>query len=245
MKNGVKILNREGVILLNESPDRFAEIRLKVDPEAVLYYKNKYPDWEKYLDFILRKLGGAVYSENQRFLPYSWANALGIEETILREELEKMTRIGLIWYRPPIHFPTIRFMRHRHKLSRIELNWHKYNFLKDQANERRDWLLNYVEADKGCRSLLLQRYFGEKTREKCGKCDLCLDNVNRARGSESLKMIQKEIFRLLEQKTWKYKELLPQLENGTSQEQDAVLRSMLDQGKVQMNLSQEITLTGK
>lgn len=243
--NGVKILDREGVVVLNESPDRFGEIRMKIGPEAVLHYKAKYPAWEGYLDFILRKFGGAVYSDIQRFLPYSWANDLGMEEAALREELKKMSQSGLIWYRPPINFPTLRFMRHRHTLSRVELNWHKYNFLMQQGLERRDQLLAYVEAEEGCRSLLLQRYFGEKTDDVCGKCDLCVDRSKRAKGGGTLRMIREEIYDLLEQGTWKYSVLLRQLENGTEEDRDAVLRSLLDKGKIRIEGGDEVSLAEK
>lgn len=241
--NSVKILDREGLVVLNESPDRFGEIRLRIGPDAVLHYKNKYPQWEEMLDYILRQFGGVIYSESKRFLPSRWANGLQRLEAELEEELKKMMKQGILFYRPPVTFPTIRFLMHRHKLSRMELNWHKYNFLMDQGLRRKDKLLEYVEADQGCRSLLLQTYFGEQTTEVCGKCDLCLDRLKMEQSSEHIaESIREEILAFLDQGAMGYAQLIQQVEAGTEEQRDAVLRHLLDRRQVEVDLHSQVSL---
>ena len=243
--NAVRILDKEGVIILNENPDRFGEIRFRITPEAVLHYKQKYPQWEPIMDHVLRRLGGVVYSESKRFLPNRWARALDMEEVALKEELKKMQKNGLIYFRPPINFPTLRFTLHRHKLSRMELNWHKYNFLKDQGKIRKDQLLYYVEAEEGCRSLILQRYFGEKTEEFCGKCDLCLARKRTERGGNELaRAIYEEIVEILKGGSVGYPELIRLVEAGTEQDRESVVRRLVDAGLVTTDLQGKISLAG-
>ena len=119
---------------------------------------------------------------------------------------------------------------------------HKYNFLIQQSLERRDHLLGYVEAASGCRSLILQRYFGEKTDEVCGKCDLCVAAHKKSRGGDVRSEIREEILERLRHGGQRYGELVRMIDIGTEDQRESVLRSLLDKAKIKVDLQLMVTL---
>ena len=47
-------------------------------------------------------------------------------------------------------------------------------------NDRIEATINYAYSDTGCRERMLLGYFGEKSEDDCGHCDLCIDRRKRA-----------------------------------------------------------------
>ena len=171
----VKILDKEGVITLQERPEEYASVMILGSGESVMQYKEKFPEYAPLIDLMLRTLGGKLFSEPHRFLPAFWTRRLGISEVEIDRMLHQMQERGLIHYRPALKKPSLVFHSYRRDLSRTELSWHKYNFLADQSQKRLKAIIGYVKNGRKCRSRVLQEYFGEKTKSNCGICDVCLN----------------------------------------------------------------------
>ena len=54
------------------------------------------------------------------------------------------------------------------------LSKENYYDRKKDAEERVKAIVDFVNNDEECRSVQLLRYFNEKTRKTCGRCDVCL-----------------------------------------------------------------------
>lgn len=230
--HALRILDNEGVLNFEENPDNFALIRFRIGPRAVLEFKERHPAYAKLVDFILRNSGGEVYIQEISFLPASWAGRLKIRQEELEEQLRFMGERGWIDYQPARALPQIRFFQPRHRLTRNELNWHKYNFLQDLGKTRLEKMLEYVGPAGGCRSRFIQQYFGEKTTENCGKCDLC-----QAVGRPALTRdaIHARILVELEQGPVTYREMLKRIEGEAGDALEACLRELIDRRVIRVD----------
>ncbi|MEO0472913.1 MAG: RecQ family ATP-dependent DNA helicase [Bacteroidota bacterium] len=224
----LKVLSNEGIIALQEDKDDFGYIQVTAQPQDVLRYKAQHPTMADLVDFLLRVMGGQVYSQEVRFLPEVWARSLDLPPLDLYHQLQKLHQHRIIFYQAPLDAPSIRFLKARHTLQKRHLNWDKYSFLKNQNERRMVEMLYYVQQTDVCRSLLIQQYFGEKAHQPCGKCDVCIGR-NKTRVSDGeFKSLQKALLAFVGKGGQTYRKVLTELPEGTPAQREKVLRYLLD-----------------
>ncbi len=225
--NALQILDREGQIMLNERPTDYGYLRVAVHPNDIIAYKRSNPRIAWLLDLALRQLGGEAYSDALRFLPSHWARIAEVEETQLLHQLKYLHEREVIEFRPPTSHPQVRFLQPRHRLRKDEMGWDKYTFLKNRSQERFEAILRYATVPApGCRARILERYFGEKKGEDCGKCDYC-----RGKGIQKGNLQQRmtaEIQTLLGSQEMGYWDIVEGMEEGTEQQRRDLIRELLD-----------------
>lgn len=227
--SSLKILDQEQIIDWNEDSDDFAYLQVIAQPGHILNFKQQHPRLAKLIDFMLRTCGGEVYIQEVRFLPQVWARKLPMNEEDLFDQLNKLAQYNLIQYKTPRGRPTIRFLQSRKKLSYDELNWEKYTFLQEQSETRLERMFDYVNQMKGCRSLMIQNYFGENSDEHCGKCDLCINFLNENLSEKQFQRISDAIIQLLQKKgSLSYRDTLAETGTGKPKQKETTLRLMLD-----------------
>ena len=47
-------------------------------------------------------------------------------------------------------------------------------------------MLDYVTSEDECRSVIIQRYFGDNEAKPCGVCDVCLRRRRESRGADNV-----------------------------------------------------------
>lgn len=241
--NSVRLLDREGQISLNEQPDDYGRVKMRVGPRDIMTYKNRYPEQAWLMDLLLRQLGGELYSENMRFLPAVLTRVAGIRDEELEEALLALKQRGIINYRAPMSHPGIRFIRPRHSLDKHEMGWDKYQFLTRQAWQRFEQMQDYIQTPAtACRSRFLESYFGEETTVDCGKCDYCRGKNTSAAGE---KAAWEQVRELLLAREMPYWDLVNALSVGTESERRDLIRHLLDKGWLVMGTGQILNWKGK
>ncbi|MEO1451919.1 MAG: helicase-related protein, partial [Bacteroidota bacterium] len=168
--HSLKLLDREGLLVFQEDPDDFAYVQVIATPADLHTFQEHHPRFESLIQYMLRTLGGEIFMRETRFLPDYWAHKMDLPPLDLLDQLLRMEQQGLIAYTPATENPSIRFLQPKRHLNKKELNWELYDFLREQQEFRLKAMLTYVEAEQGCRSNMLQEYFGEKKLEPCGIC---------------------------------------------------------------------------
>ena len=232
--NSIKILNEEGVIYFDENPDSFGKIQFLVDHHQILIYKDRFPAKAELIDFILRSLGGQVFSDTIRFRPATWSAKLRMNPSDMDADLKFLSKQGIITYYAPREKPFMLFMQPKHELKRTELNWHKYNLLRKQSALRLEKMLEFVEAEKRCRSLLIQKYFGESSKDECGSCDICRKKQLGRFTGKLFEEITAEIEANLEHHSMPYRQLLRNIQVGMPAEKEKVIRYLLDKNRLRV-----------
>jgi ATP-dependent DNA helicase RecQ len=91
--------------------------------------------------------------------------------------LYELHQLEAIRYAPPKRGFTITFMQDRVPAQFFQLSQDTYINRKIVAREKLDSVINYVTRTDKCRSRILLEYFGEIKSGNCGKCDVCIKNV--------------------------------------------------------------------
>lgn len=223
----LRILDREGLILLNDRPDVYGWIQLAVKPQQILEFKEQVPEQAGLVDFMLRNLGGDAFWEETRFLPYHWSRKLSLEPSELNRKLQALHDRGMIYYRAPMDLPSIKFLQPRIELSKRAMNWDKYEFLRQRKQERFEAMLSYSGQEGGCRSRRLESYFGEKNPQDCGHCDICQSRG--ATHSQSLyEAIRNEAKSLLASNSLPFDQIVLGISSGPEKLRREVLRDLVD-----------------
>ncbi|MEM6262519.1 MAG: ATP-dependent DNA helicase RecQ [Bacteroidota bacterium] len=226
--HSLKILDREGLLNLQEEADDYARIRITASPADILHYCRTNERLGKILDYALRNLGGELYQTERRFLPGTWANQLGWQAAALQTALHKLSTLGLIFYQPPRGFPIIQFFEPQRSLQQADLNWDKYTFLKNQAQRRFASINHYLTSQDICRSVAIQSYFGEKDATSCGKCDVCIGRYKRHLTYAHLAPLSKAIIAYVEAHGPTYRKVVLEVTEGTPTQREQTLRMLLD-----------------
>jgi ATP-dependent DNA helicase RecQ len=99
-------------------------------------------------------------------------------------------------------------------------------------------MISYSENDLVCRSIQLVGYFGEKSAERCGKCDVCV--ASKKASGASGKIIEK-VSEELKNKELGLDELLKKL-NFANREKSSALRWMVDNNLIRIDNENRIEL---
>lgn len=108
-----------------------------------------------------------------------------------------MWQIRIIRYIPSNTSPMIFFDEQRLPTKDLYISPDTYLHRKRLTSERFDNMVNYADNDTECRSVVLQRYFGDAEATPCGVCDVCLEK--RRNAAKQSKEIQKQIAELLKE----------------------------------------------
>lgn len=227
--NSIRLLENEGLLHFSAESDDFAYLQMVARPQDLLIYKQQHPMMASLIDFILRSLGGEVYTNDMRFFPEPWARKLDLPPLDLYAQLERLDQHGLIHYQAPSQEPSIRFLKPRQRLSKKLLNWDKYIFLRQQNDQRLKEMLRYVENKNFCRQLMIQQYFGEKTTEPCGRCDVCIGRYKARVDDKEFASIRQALLAFIQAKTPRYRDVLAECREGSPAQREKVLRHLLDQ----------------
>jgi ATP-dependent DNA helicase RecQ len=80
-----------------------------------------------------------------------------------------------------------------------------YRHRYDMTVARFEGMLGYAMADDECRSVIIQRYFGDKEAQPCGVCDVCLSRKRDNRGGDSF---ERRVAEILKERALGIKELV-------------------------------------
>lgn len=227
--NSIKLLDREGLLKLEEDADDYGLIRVKSSPKNILHYKEKNPAEAEILEYALRTLGGEIYHYDMRLLPGNWALKLQIPAPELQKRLGRLVQHQMIYYQAPRSTPMISFFEPRRRIIPDDLDWPKYEFLRKQSEHRFEKILQYINTTEICRSILIQQYFGEKVHEPCGKCDVCIGRYKAKVSDSDFKSLMRIILKEVRGRSMNYRQVVLEIAQGTPAQREKVLRYLLDQ----------------
>lgn len=243
--HSLRIFHNEGLLALHEDSDDYAYVQVIAAPTDILLFKNQHPQLADFIDFLLRTLGGEVFNQAVRFFPDQWVRRLGINIQTLDLHLQRLAQYQLIEYVPATSEPTIRFFKPKHTLTKAEVNWPKYQFLREQQAIRLRELLRYVEGNKVCRSLIIQHYFGEQAHQPCGRCDVCIGRHKVKLNDQAFKQLMGAMMTYIREKDPTYRQVLHELPHGSPSQREKVLRYLLDKKIVLAGPAGELTIPSR
>lgn len=239
VESALKILEKSGYIEYSEASDNKARMRFLIGRNDLYRLKDMTDEENAVVVAALRNYSG-MFSDYAYIEEALIAQQSGVDDQQTHEILKALSRKHIIHFIPRKSIPHIKYTQSRVDFEEIVIPMKVYDWRKKLAEKRLEAVVTYAESEKVCRSQQLLNYFGETRSERCGQCDVCIEQKKRTREDKQRdKDIRLAILKLLEDKKPHHiKELyaldfdMPSIER--------VLRHMADEEEV-YNIEGKIT----
>lgn len=183
------------------------------------------PHEDKVLDYLARHYGG-IFSEPKPINESILALKLNTTKPIIAEVLKKLSEKQKIYYRDAAMIKMEFLMPRNDNIVKIKYWKEFYEYQKIKWQRLND-LFFFIEDNKYCKSTLLLRYFGEKSKEKCGICNVCSPERHTKNNT------QKEVLSFIEQAPTTLEEILNNFYQYDKQEIVETLQHLIDEELIQ------------
>jgi ATP-dependent DNA helicase RecQ len=169
----LKILEKEGFLMLSDSFDEPSKVWIKASRDDIYGFQVNNPQYSELIKCMLRSLPG-VLTDFVKINEEVLAKKAGLGPDKVVEQLKKLEAYHFLSYAPRNDKPQVLFLSEFVDSKHFGLSKENYYDRKKDAEERVRAVIDFVNNDEECRSVQLLRYFNEKTRKTCGRCDVCL-----------------------------------------------------------------------
>ncbi len=228
--NALKFLEQDEYLSFNESvflPSRF---RFEVMNETLYNFQIQNPGWDAFVKTILRSYGGA-FDNYVRLREFDLARRANMNVQQVVEGLKKLQEFKILSYYQQTDQPQVTFIKPRQHSNALYINKAAIDQRKATYRKKMEAVFAYA-THKNCRSQMLLAYFDETTADKCGVCDICLDEKRQKNASEIVDDITSEIVQLLSTTSLDLPTLVTSTNIGTEKEKIDTIRLLLDAGKI-------------
>lgn len=164
-------LERKDVISIQPS-SHFSSVQVFVNPKHIQSIKSLQYN---VLEYLVRKHPGIQHSW-KAISEFSIARELNKPIQKIKKTLQKLNESGYIQYKSQ-DVQWISFNRPRESNFIKNTLWKEFEALQVAQWKKLQDMIYYANQTEYCREKLILRYFGEKTNQNCGECDVCKTNL--------------------------------------------------------------------
>lgn len=230
--SALKFLERDEWLSVTENVYIPSRLRFEVSSQDLYSFQVAHANLDGFIKTILRAYGGTF----DYFVPFRETDLarkadLSFHDTI--KYLHQLQQYEIISYLPQTDKPQLQFLQPRSDSQHLNIDKKHIDERKQIGAGQLDAVLHYLTSD-GCRLQKLLAYFNEQI-EQCGVCDYCLRKNRKLNQREMEEKIQLEIADLLVQDPLPLDDLVEKLQLGNENERIAVIRRLVDSGKLKLN----------
>lgn len=228
--NALKFLELDEYLSFNESvflPSRF---KFEVQNEQLYNFQIQNPGWDPFIKTILRSYGGA-FENYVRIREYDLARRTHMNVQQVIDGLKQLQEFNILSYQQQTDMPQVTYLKPRQPNEALYINKKVIDERKATYRKKMEAVFAYAEHKK-CRSQMLLAYFDEANADKCGICDVCLDEKRQKNAAEIFDDITSELIHLLSTSSHDLASLVTTAKNGTEKEKIETIRLLLDAGKI-------------
>ena len=235
--NALRILDQNSVLSLAENFKEKTTLQFVASKAEIFNYLDKNRKTAPIIQTILRTYGGITDYVTKINL-YMLSQKTGTGEERLKQLLQQLADDNIAEYYNHSSDLEITFLVPREDDHTINPFAKKIKDFNQVKVDNMAAMLGYIANQKMCRSVYLLNYFGEKSAEKCGTCDIC---TKKAKVSPPHDLEQK-ILELLEIRPHSSRQL--ERVTGTSEKELLnLLERLLENGLVSINIKNEYIKT--
>jgi ATP-dependent DNA helicase RecQ len=228
--NALKFLEQDEYLSFNESvflPSRF---RFEVMNEELYNFQIQNSAWDPFIKTLLRSYGGA-FENYVRLREFDLArrNNMSVQQVI--EGLKHLQDFKILSYHQQTDHPQVTYLKSRQQANALYINKKAIDERKATYRTKMEAVFSYA-THKKCRSQMLLAYFDEPNADKCGVCDVCLEEKRQRNASEIFDDITSEVIQQLSTASMDLASLVTSTNVGTDKEKIETIRQLLDAGKI-------------
>ena len=173
VRTAAELLDRQGAWEVLPQRRHYGLIRFRKSAGTLRQYANQAQNQALggFVRALLRFVHADAFSEWWRLDMRRAADRMNIDRERLQRGLDYLEDRGLLSWRAPdgamqivLSFP---------RAQKLPVDDSTVQAARDRAKTRLDYMLRYAQS-VGCRRHYLLTYFGERSPERCGACDVCL-----------------------------------------------------------------------
>ena len=180
VRAALKLLEQNGYMTLTEEMENPARILFCVSRDELYRIRVGRNELDHIIRTILRLYDG-IFTEFRAINEQVIASSSGYTIERVKELLKRMWQMRIIRYIPSNTSPILFMNEERLPTKDLYRSPDTYLHRKNLMAERFENMRLYASSESECRSVILQRYFGDDQAEACGSCDVCLANKRRQR----------------------------------------------------------------
>ena len=175
-RNALQWIEQEGHVKFSPSSFKPTVVQVIENRISIQLFEKQYPETGFVLQTLLRTYGGILDSPqyiNEGML----AKLLQRDIEFVLLQLKQLQQYGMISLEQKANQPIVQFKWNRASAEFMTLNLDEYQARKLAFEDRIQAMRDYIGSRLvTCRNVFLAKYFGEKSPQNCGICDLCSTN---------------------------------------------------------------------
>ena len=225
----LKILSNNGIIELTNTYNQKSTIIFNSTSKNVILYAINNIYTKGFIDSLLRTYSG-VFKQEVKVDEFLLAKKNNITSRQVIANLEQLEKENILTYNSVKTDTEIRFLVPRED----DLTINRYSreiiqFLKQKEKKSEDFLA-YIQNNNTCRNTQILDYFDEKSKKKCGICDVCLSKKRIKKAA-----ISSEILTLLKEENALTSQEINQHLKANEKDILIHLRQLLSEDQIQIN----------
>jgi ATP-dependent DNA helicase RecQ len=237
--SSLKFLQLEGYIELTEEIYNPSKLIFMVSRDELYKFQIANADFDAFIKLILRTYTG-LFTDYITIYEESLANQAKVKPELIIQYLKRLSSMGIIQYIPQKKTPVIIFTEERLDVKSLHISKEHYLDRKKEYINRLTILMEYASGRNRCRSLYLLAYFGEKGRDKCGQCDVCMQDQELDVNKYEFDRTVEQARALLRKKPLSLNELVEELALP-KEKSIIVIRWLLDHNKILKGLDERLS----
>jgi ATP-dependent DNA helicase RecQ len=229
--HALRKLEENGILTFNESYYSPSLLHICVDKGRLYEFQVANATFDFFIKVLLRMYGGALLSEYVKIQEKQLTESakLSLKECV--NLLQHLSKMKVIDYQPKKDTPQITFLNRRVEAKHLPIDRQKWEARKSLLENKMQAVINYVEQQAICRMLVITQYFGEKDREVCGLCDVCIDKKKTSHENES-HHLQEVIIKVLASERMSIENLEERVNPDDTSEFSEAIRHLLEHDKI-------------
>ncbi len=238
VRAAINLLEQNGYLTLTEEMENPARIHFCISRDELYRIRVGRNELDHIIRIILRLYNG-VFTEFRPIDERTIASTSGYTIERVKELLKRMWQLRIIRYIPANSSPMLFFNEERLPIKDLYISPETYVHRKELMAERFENMHHYAEQQTECRSVVLQRYFGDQKATACGTCDICLAAKRREKSED--KALSESILDLLSREEMNVKELCRELKHSP-EKVIAAVDKLKAEGKISAQISGKLII---
>lgn len=229
----IKFLEHDEYFFLGENALLPSRLQFLGNGEDIYKFQVENSKYDSFIKSILRLYGGA-FDQYVVVKETDIAQKNKISKSNVVAYLKDLDRLEIISYHQQSNQPLLTFIKPRVRTENLVIDKKYYQERKTTYQEKMKAMLSFVEKQI-CRSVQLLNYFDEPNAEKCGVCDICLEEKRKLQPTLKEQMI-KDLLSALKEKPLILADLVKVINKGSEKEKLALIRLLLDAGEIKKTM---------
>jgi ATP-dependent DNA helicase RecQ len=227
--NSLLFLQRDGYLEFTEEINNPSRVHFIIGRDDLYRFQVANEAYDGFIKLLLRSYTG-LFTEYVAINEEVLARRAALSRDTVYQFLVRLATQNIIHFIPGKKTPLVIFTVERLERKALAISPENYLHVKEKYISRLERMLDYVESNNRCRSVILLDYFGEES-DRCGICDVCQERNELDLSKYEFDLILEELKSSLDIEKLKMEDLVKKI-NYPEDRVIKVIRWLLDHNKI-------------